>query len=133
DSKLEKKPVPPAMASPSWIWLDKKPKDDQTIYFRKQFDVAHPIAAVTLQAACDDVLTLFIDGKKVVEHGKWQVPAIGDVTEHFVTAKSKTGQGKHVVAVKARNNRGTAGLLVRLIFEGYDRKTFTVVSDDSWQ
>ena len=27
--QIEKKASPPAMASPSWIWLDKKPKDDQ--------------------------------------------------------------------------------------------------------
>ena len=129
-----KKPAPTAaMPSPSWIWLDKKPRDNQTVYFRKQFDVAGPVAAVTLQAACDDVLTLYIDGKKVLEHGKWQVPAVGEVTEYFVTAKNRTGQGKHVMAVKAHNKRGTAGLLVRLIIDGYDKKTVTVVSDASWQ
>src|SRR4029077_17411277 len=118
----------PTKASPAWIWLGDKPKDKQTVYFRKEFEVASPVAAVTLQATCDNALTLYIDGKKVLEHSEWESPAVRDVTKHFVNPSNKTGAGKHVVAVQAHNSEGPAGLLVRLVFEGKDKKLFTVVT-----
>ena len=107
--------------------------DNQTIYFRKEFEVPFPVIAVTLQATCDNALTLFIDGKKVLEHGEWESPAVREMTKQFVTRSNKTGAGKHVVAVQAHNSEGPAGLLVRLVFEGKDKKLFTVVTDDSWR
>jgi putative heme-binding domain-containing protein len=126
------KPVVPPAASPAWIWLDDKPKDDQTVYFRKEFEITSAVTAVTLQATCDNSLTLFLDGKKVLEHSEWESPAVKDVTEHFVTAANKTGEGKHIIAVKAHNTDGPAGLLVRLIFQGADKKSTAVVTNNSW-
>src|SRR6266571_2387790 len=90
-----RKPKLSTTASPAWIWLDDKPKDNQTIYCRKEFEVPFTVIAVTLQATCDNALTLFIDGKRVLEHGEWESPAVSDVTKEFVTGSNKTGAGKH--------------------------------------
>lgn len=128
-----KKPTVPVKSSLSWIWLDNRPKDKQTVFFRKEFEVSAPIAAASLQASCDNSLIVFIDGKKVLEHAEWESPAVKDVTQEFITATNKTGQGKHVVAVQGYNLEGQAGVLLRLSFEGRDKKTFAVVTDSSWQ
>jgi putative heme-binding domain-containing protein len=133
DKTPKKKPDLPAIASPSWIWLDKTAKDDQTVYFRKEFVVPDSVTAVILQAACDNSLTLFLDGKKILEHDEWESPAVQELTEHFRKGANKPGEKKHVLAVKAHNKDGAAGLLVRLIFEGADKKSFAVVTDETWQ
>jgi putative heme-binding domain-containing protein len=133
DKAPPKQPSFPTKISPAWIWLDDKPRDNQTVYFRKEFEVANPVAAVTLQATCDNALTLYLDGKKVLEHHEWESPVVKDVTQHFVTAANKTGTGNHVIAVQGHNLDGAAGLLVRLVLVGGDKKTITVVSDASWQ
>src|SRR5260370_21138718 len=122
-----------AKKSPSWIWLDDKPRDNQTVYFRKEFAIAHPVAAVKLQATCHNALTLFIDGKKVLEHSEWESPVVKDVTEHFVTSANKTGEAKHLVAVQAHNSTGPAGLVVRLVIAGRDNKTLALHPAPSWQ
>ena len=60
-SSSAEKPEAPAKGRPAWIWLSDKPKHNQTVYFRKAFEIANPINAVTLQAACaDHSLTLFL-------------------------------------------------------------------------
>src|SRR5438552_16812135 len=89
------KPTPPLKTLPAWIWLDDNPRDNQTVYFRKEFAVASPVVKATLQATCDNALTLFVDGKEVLQHGEWEAPALKDVTEAF----QKSADGKHVIAV----------------------------------
>jgi len=133
DKAPPKKPSLPTVSAPAWIWLNDKPKDKQTVYFRKEFEISSPIATVTVQAACDNSLTLYLDGKNVLEHSEWESPAIKDVTEHFVTDTNKTGKGKHVIAVKGYNLDGAAGLLIRLVIEGADKKTTAIVTDATWQ
>jgi putative heme-binding domain-containing protein len=133
DKPPTKKPHLPTKTSPSWIWLDDKPRNHQTVYFRKEFEIRNPVAAVTLQATCDNALTLFLDGKKVLEHDEWESPAVRDVTDHFVSRTNPTGAGKHVIAVQAHNGDGPAGLLVRFVVEGRDKKLARIVTDASWQ
>ncbi|MFL5244583.1 MAG: c-type cytochrome [Gemmataceae bacterium] len=133
DKSAPKMPTLPTVSAPAWIWLGDKPKDGQTVYFRKEFEITSPIASVTVHAACDNSLTLYLDGKEVLEHNEWESPAIKDVTDRFITATNKTGKGKHVVAVKGYNVDGAAGLLVRLVMESADKKTTAIVTDTSWQ
>jgi putative heme-binding domain-containing protein len=133
DKCPSRKPQLPAKDLPSWIWLDDKPQDDQTIYFRKEFDIPHPVTSAILQATCDNALTLFIDGQKVLEHHDWESPAVQDVTEHFITKANKTGAGKHVIAVQAHNNEGPAGLLVRLTLAEQKPNSFVLLTDGSWR
>jgi putative heme-binding domain-containing protein len=129
--KPDPKPEKPA-AVPNWIWI-KKASDNQTVFFRKDIEVRSPLASVKAVATCDNHFNLFIDGKSVMQSDEWESPIVKDVTSSFVTADNKTGEGKHVVAVKGHNDSGPAGLIVRFIFETKDSKTFAVVTDANWR
>jgi len=124
----EEEDVQPTAAAPKWIWLGPA-KDNQDIYFRKEFEVKGPYTTVKLQATCDNSFRLSIDGKQVAEGSEWSEPVAKDVTSAF----GKTIEGKHVIAVKGHNDSGPAGLLVRLSFEAKGKAPFVVVTDDSWR
>jgi putative heme-binding domain-containing protein len=124
----------PATAVPSWIWLDAEPRRRQTVYFRKEFEIkGTSISAARLYATCDNEMTLYINGREVLSHGTWQEPMFKDVLEYFVNDKNQAGEGRHVVAVRAKNDDSAAGLLVRLVFDSPSRQPFAVVSDATWR
>src|SRR5262249_20140621 len=83
-------------------------------------------------ATCDDQMTVFINGKEVVSSDRWQTPVFKDVTEYFLQPGRPRGGGRHVVAVRARNNTGSAGLLVRLVFDAPAIGGSALVTDATW-
>jgi putative heme-binding domain-containing protein len=119
---------------PQWVWLGDKPADGQTVYFRKEFVVRGGLTAARLLAACDDRMTVYLDGKEVVAGDRWDRPVFKDLTADMSTEKNpRAGGGRHVLAVKGYNRSGTAGLLVRLEIEPGSGEPAVVVSDASWR
>ncbi len=114
-------------ASPHWIWTADKGKPQQTIYLRKTLTLPDGVVSARLVAACDNGATLLIDGKPVLQASDWSTPSVKDVTASF-----RKG-GKHVLAAKATNEGGPAGLLARLTIKTRPGETVTIVSDDSWK
>ncbi len=124
---------PSATTAPSWIWLDDKPKSKQTVYFRKEIEIkGTSISAARLYVTCDNEVTVYINGRTVLSHDTWQEPMYKDVLEFFVNDKNQSGAGRHVIAVKAKNQDSAAGLLMRLVFESASRQSFAVVTDSTW-
>jgi putative heme-binding domain-containing protein len=118
--------------SPRWIWLNEaKPK--QQAFFRKEFELQGNVNTARLYATCDNEMTVWIDGKEVLKHNEWQSPVYVDVGAHFTAGGVSGGKGKHVVAVRARNTDGPAGMVVKLVMESGWSKPIHVVSDESWK
>lgn len=119
--------------APSWIWLGDKARDKQTVYFRKEITLPRAVKAVKLYGTCDNQMTVYINGKEVLASDSWENPVFRDVTEHF---KNPVAAGKavpNVIAVKAHNTEGAAGLVVRLVLEFGKKDTQVVVTDTSWR
>jgi putative heme-binding domain-containing protein len=112
-------------ATPRWIWMGPEPKADQTVYFRKEFVVDAPISSAKLSGSCDNRMTVFLNGDRVVEGKEWVNPTAVDLT-------GRVRRGRNVLAVEAHNEGGLAGLLLRLAFEGR-RPVAPVFTDASWR
>ena len=119
----------PEQAQPAWIWLQNNKQPEQRVCFRKEFSARGAVTA-RLFAACDDAMTVFIDGQKVLQHGTWERPVFRDVTRQL---KMDTKDHRHVIAIEAVNGASVAGLLVKLDLESGGRNAWSVVSDTSWQ
>ena len=114
--------------SPSWIWIGEKPRDGQTVYFRKEFDTPKGLKSAKLVATCDDSMTVYLDGKSLGEADGWASPIARDLTRPL------GGRGgKHVLAVRGQNGNSAAGLLVRLVLETGDKQQTVIVTDASWR
>src|SRR5207253_2270621 len=97
--------------SPRWIWIGPRPKADQTVYFRKEFEVPKgPLLGARLTGACDNQMTVFLNGERVAVGKSWETPTFADLT-------GRIKPGRNVLAIEAKNQDGAAGLLLRLVLE----------------
>jgi len=122
----------PSFENANWIWHQGAGGAAGTWYFRKDF--AFPAGQKPKKAqiliTCDNLWTLYVNGKRVGradrEPSSWQRPQIVEVGKHLVIEQN-------ALAVKATNTApGPAGLLLKLLVEFEDGKTFELVSDASW-
>ena len=70
--RAAKKPAPKKQAAaklpnPNWIWINNGDEPAQKVYFRKELD-SSGVAAARLVATADDHMTVYLDGKQVLEH-----------------------------------------------------------------
>ncbi|TWT52068.1 Cytochrome c [Thalassoglobus neptunius] len=128
--KTSQSKVRPENANPKWIWLNEGDQLAEKVFFRKEFELKGAIAAARLYTTCDDEMTIFLDGKKVLESSSWSEPVFFDLNP--LIDEDAPG-GKHVLAVEAKNSDGPAGLLVMLNFESGWRDAWSIVSDGSWK
>jgi len=119
----------PEQANPNWIWLNSGDEPAKKVFFRHDVS-SGGVGACRLYAACDDRMTVFVDGKKVLEHADASKPVFMDLSQHIDV---ESPQKNHVVAIEAENTAGPAGLLVKLDFESGWRDAWSMVSDESWQ
>ncbi len=121
----EKSDAKPRAKLPEWIWLSAQPGGEETVYFRKTFQLDRPVARAALAASCDNSLTVFLNGQEVASSAEWQQPARADVAKQLVA-------GENVLAVRGQNHGGIAALLVKLDIKLADGSRQTVASDRSW-
>ncbi len=95
-----------AAERPSWVWLG-EPGDDQTVVFRKSFEVVEGDEKATLRGTCDNALVVFLNGERVLDHEAWWEVATRDVSDALRI-------GANELRVEARNDGGPAALAVRL-------------------
>ena len=97
--------------TPEWIWASGTVNEDETVYFRKTFRVesgeAGGRADAWLTAACDNAMTVWLNGAKVASGDSWEEPVTAEAAEALRS-------GENVLAVQARNAGGAAGLILRL-------------------
>ncbi|MFO1095685.1 MAG: family 16 glycoside hydrolase [Planctomycetaceae bacterium] len=110
--------------TPEWIWQG-EPAKDQTVVFRKTFDVAGPVGETRLTIACDDKADVLLNGRPVLKQEGWQRPVYKNVADRLAT-------GTNVLAVRAHNGDGPAGVLVKLEITTGGQTTM-IVSNESWK
>lgn len=91
---------------PSWIWGKDRNK---TQFLRTAFETPANLESARIVATCDNKLTLWLNGKELDQSSNWASPV--DLNLLADLAKN----GKNVVAIKAENQGGEAGLVVKLV------------------
>lgn len=110
--------------TPQWIWsagTNTAPTSSGTVYFRKTFRTPPLTWNARLAVSADDEAEVFLNGVPVTRCRRFSEPARAEVSVRL-------NQGDNVIAVRARNSSGDAGLLVHLNLNGQTN----VVSDSSW-
>lgn len=107
--------------TPSWIWG----ADPNKKYFaRAEFEGGTKSAV--LRAACDNTVTLWINGQRVGSSDSWQSPVTIDVQKHVLA-------GKNELLAEIGNEGGPAAFVLKLALGQADGSTRYLVSDDKWQ
>src|SRR5688572_17432792 len=109
-----------------WIWSSKSASEKDVSYFRKSFRLGESAEKAVLLVACDNQATIYLDGKIVGENESWNEPTVIDLSKLLKA-------GDHLLAIRAANNGGPAGLLAKLDVSLAGGKKDAVVSDSSWQ
>ena len=110
---------------PQWIWATFLEHDKQPAYFRQVVEVRAGLKKAELHALADDRATVFIDGKEVAKVESASKTVVVDVTAHVT-------KGKHVLAIKAFNERGPAGVLIDLQVTPEKGLPTSIITDPRW-
>ncbi|MCI0380516.1 MAG: c-type cytochrome [Gemmataceae bacterium] len=116
-----------------WIWFGVDAKEDQTVYFRKEIVLKQRITSARLYGTCDNKMTVYINDKPILSSDNWESPIFREVTSHFSTKGKLASEQRCVVAVKAQNSDGPAGLLLRLELQSPKGGKVIVSTDDTWR
>ena len=110
---------------PTWVWG----KDQNKAQFvRTAFDTPADLQSARLIATCDNALTLWINGKQLANSSEWKTP----VDLNVLADLAKTG--KNVIAIKAENQGGAAGLVAKLILTSKGGvREIIMTGNDGWK
>ncbi len=122
-----------AKATPTWIWFGASAQPDQTVYFRKEISLDYRVTSAKLYGACDNRMTVYINGKEVAATTSWEAPIFKEVTDAFVSPTKVGSPVRNVVTVKAHNVDGPAGMFLRIVMENSKKETTHLVTDASWR
>lgn len=111
---------------PEWIWSSREGKPNEMAYFRKTFTLEGDVKSAFLATACDNHVSVFVNGKLLLQHDAWEQSARETITD-------KLQRGENVIACRCKNDDGPAGLLLLLTVELADGKKVAVGTDASWQ
>ncbi|MCC6234890.1 MAG: c-type cytochrome [Verrucomicrobiales bacterium] len=111
-------------ATPHWIWTEPASAVPTTnAWFRRTFTTPPYLWNARLTVAADDACSVFLNGKPVADSHRPDQPVRAEVSVRL-------NQGRNVLAVRARNHTGPAGLLVHFNLGGSE--TRELVSDGDW-
>ena len=108
-----------------WVWHPNdgaKPADGEVRHFRHQFQIVGKVIKAELNAAADDQVTVWLNGKEVGASKAWKEPIKLDVTAHLKG-------GNNVVAARAVNEGDRAGFVCVLDLELEYGKRQVVMTD----
>lgn len=120
-----------APPTPNWIWAQGKVHADQSLYFRKTFDLdlneeQLKGVTVTFWGSADNVLHATVNDVMIGFSTEWQMPMQHDITRHV-------RPGKNTIAVRATNQGGSAAMIARITIKTAPTKQTVIVSDESWK
>lgn len=121
----------PAVAladGPKWLWnspMGQSGSEDE-VHFRHVFSLDEVPARAMMMATCDNVMTVWINGRQAAESSNWQTPVRRDV-------KDLLREGENVIAVRARNaGGGHAGFIFNMVMQTGDQAE-VIDSSDQWR
>src|SRR5579862_430450 len=119
---------PKSTPDATWIWTDQT-RDNQTIYVRRQFLLSKIPRHAMLYITADNEFVAYANGKMIGQtpsipgdHDLWKKVQAVDVA-------SQLHSGMNVIAIRAHNEGGAAGVLVRLVNDAQ----LALVSDKNWK
>ncbi len=107
--------------NPQWIWGD----DNNANYELQTTFNASNIKNATLKASCDNIGTVFVNGKQVATSSEWQEPMSADVTSHLV-------DGSNTITARVGNSGGVAAFVLKLVLKNADGEVTHVVTSEDW-
>lgn len=116
-----------------WIWLDAKAQPKQTVYFRKEINLSYRVISAKLYGSCDNSMTVYINGKEIISSNEWETPVFREVTDALANPTKTDAPVRNVVAVKAHNTDGAAGLLLRVVMDNSKKQTLVLATDGTWK
>jgi putative heme-binding domain-containing protein len=121
----QEKPLPKSHFSggptANWLWAQ---QPVASCLFNKRFEGG--AKAAHLIATCDNVMTVFVNGKRVATSSEWTSPVKADVTKHLVA-------GQNQILVEALNQDGPAGFALKLVLTMPDGSKQYIVTDKTWR
>jgi signal transduction histidine kinase len=120
-------PINDVVSLGSWIW-DAKTFDGQTCQFWRAFDIpAHSEGKrARLLVTADNEFVYFLDGHELGRGAEWR-----ELFDYNLTPL--VSPGRHVLAVKAFNSIGVAGMILGLRVDLADGRFVEITSDQNWQ
>jgi putative heme-binding domain-containing protein len=118
--------LPAGAQTPEWIWFDKgNAPDEEVRFFRKTFSPPPGFTKALLTTSGDDRVTAYFNGEQVGQNRSWDKAVSADLTKHIKP-------GENVLALRGRNNNGSAAVIAKLEFTLKDGTKQSVVTDASW-
>src|SRR5205823_14887378 len=96
---------------------------DDPRYLRRTFELTGKPTNAELWITADNEYTVYVNGQKVGAGKEWQQLDKYDVTKHLI-------HGKNVLAIRAQNHGGPAGVIARLWVATANKKSVTTVGTD---
>ncbi len=113
--------------APHWIWCHESPEDGETVYLRRHFELTDEWEKAELTFTCDNAAVVWVNGEKVAINNDWNTPKTVEIQDNLHA-------GRNVIAIKASNQGGQAGLLARLRLLSDDKdKDAYLVTDGRWK
>ena len=111
----------------SWIW-DATPADEQTCQFWRDFDIPpnSGVLNARLLVTADNEFTVYLDGREIGHGAEWREL----FSYNLILLLSP---GRHVLAVRAFNATGYAGMLLGLQIDLADGRRLEIKSDNTWR
>lgn len=101
--------------SAKWIWDNpnaaKQNQDNEPRFFRLVVELQAKPKQAELRVSADNIGVTFVNGRQLGTTESWMTPAQYDVAKYLV-------KGRNVIAIKAVNQGGPAGLLATLVVDG---------------
>ncbi len=119
--------ISPTNGLGSWIWASNT-YNGQLCQLWRTFEIpaSSTVTNARLTMTVDNEFTLYLDGRELGRGAEWRELFVFDLTQLLTP-------GKHVLAVKAINSFGYAGMLFGLRIDLASGQTIEAQSDNSWR
>ena len=118
--------LPVQAGSLSWIWSTKTPGAQETVSFRRDFEVPDNVVSATISSSADNWHRVWINGHLLGKEENWQKVAEFNIKPHL-----KLGS-RNVIAVEAGNQGGSAGFAMLLQMELPNHRLIKINTDETW-
>lgn len=108
-----------------WIWAPGGEKENQTVFFRSEFEIHSAVKSARLIVASDNEAVVFVNGTQLLKNNDFNTPSSVDAGRNLKA-------GRNVVAVRGQNAGGPGGVILQLTVTTEDGVE-TFVSDASWK
>jgi putative heme-binding domain-containing protein len=118
--------LPASASGLSWIWSSDKPAAEETVYFRRDFEVPENINAAKISSSADNWHRIWVNGHLLGKMDDWQKVAEFDIKKHLLPG------GRNVIAVEAGNTDGSAGFVMQLQMQLPSGRNIKINTDNTW-